>query len=68
MGASSLKILIYVFFSTKTWKEELQERHKLLKKILELGNDMGVNFAFPTQTLHLFNHPSDKDNQTSTFS
>lgn len=68
MGESSLKILIYIFFNTKTWGEELEERHKFLKKVMELGHSMQVEFAFPTKTLHLFNHSQDKGNQTNTFS
>ncbi len=55
MGSSSLNILLYVFFKVSDWSEELNEKHRLLIDILRLGNKMGVNFAFPTQTVHLFN-------------
>ncbi len=53
LGASSLNILLYVFFITPDWSVELQERHKLIMDILRLGKEMGVQFAFPTQTLHM---------------
>jgi MscS family membrane protein len=53
MQSSSLDILLYVFFTVPTWSDELNERHKLLNEILDFGNNIGVSFAFPTQTLHL---------------
>ena len=53
MGDFSLNIFVYVFFVTPDWQTELQEKHKLLMEILKKGNSMGVNFAFPTQTIHL---------------
>lgn len=53
MGDFSLNIFLYVFFVTPDWQTELQEKHKLLMEILKKGNSLGVNFAFPTQTIHL---------------
>ncbi len=53
LGAHSLDILLYVFFRTPEWADELNERHRLLLDILKLGEKMGVEFAFPTQTLHV---------------
>jgi MscS family membrane protein len=55
MGDSSLNILVYLFWNVPDWSAELQERHRLLIDILRLGNEMGVEFAFPTQTVHLYN-------------
>lgn len=53
MGNFSLDILLYVFWEVAEWSQELQEKHKLLLEIVKLGHSMGVEFAFPTQTLHL---------------
>ncbi len=55
MSASSLDIYLYVFFNTTDRAVELAERHKLIMNIIKLAESMGVEFAFPTQTLHLFN-------------
>ena len=55
MASSSLNILLYVFWEVKDWSQELTERHRLLIDILRLAKTMEVEFAFPTQTLHLFN-------------
>lgn len=52
-GASSLEIMLYMFFTTPDWSTELRERHRLGVDILRLAKALGVEFAFPTQTLHL---------------
>ncbi|MBB3700434.1 mechanosensitive ion channel [Flammeovirga yaeyamensis] len=52
-SSSSLDILLYIFFITKDWSEELQAREYLMLKILRIAQQMGIDFAFPTQTIHL---------------
>jgi MscS family membrane protein len=52
---SSLDILIQAFWKVPDYATEANERHRLLLNILRLGNEMGVDFAFPTQTVHLYN-------------
>jgi MscS family membrane protein len=54
-GAASLEILLYVFFATPDWATELRERHRLAVDILRLAHELGVEFAFPTQTVYLRN-------------
>ncbi len=60
LGAHSLDIILYVFFKCPDWSEELNQRHRLLIDILRLGSEMGVEFAFPTQTLHMISGESVK--------
>lgn len=57
MGASSLDVLFYIFFEVPTWTDELQARHEILLGVLNLGKALDVNFAFPTQTLHMESFP-----------
>ncbi len=52
-GAHSLDVLLYVFWKTPDWQTELRERHRLMMDIIRLADQLGVEFAFPTQTLHL---------------
>jgi MscS family membrane protein len=52
-GPSSLDILLYIFWETPDWATELRERHRLAVDILRLTHHLGVEIAFPTQTLHL---------------
>lgn len=53
LGAASLDILIYVFWKTPNWATELRERHRFLLDCLRLAKRLGVEYAFPTQTLHM---------------
>jgi len=52
-GAASLNIILYVFFVAPDWATELRERHRLAVDMLRLADEMGVEFAFPTQTLYM---------------
>ena len=52
-GANSLDILVYMFFTAPDWATELRERQRLLMDILRLAEELGVDFAFPTRTLHM---------------
>jgi MscS family membrane protein len=52
-GPHSLDVLVYVFFDVLDWSTELQQRHNFLLEILKLAKEVGVEFAFPTQTLHM---------------
>ncbi len=58
-GAHSLDVLLYVFFESPDWNTELRERHRLCMDILRLADRLGVQFAFPTQTLHVFQEDAD---------
>ena len=62
MGDSSLKVMFYIFFAVPTWGEELRCRHEVLIEIIRLAESLGVNFAFPTRTLHMETFPEKKGN------
>ena len=47
---SSIDILFNTFFRAENGAEEFAIRERLLIAILTLANEMGVDFAFPTQT------------------
>ena len=56
-AASSLDVLLYCFVDTKDWSVELQERHRIFLEIMRLAQELGIEFAFPTQTLHVDSFP-----------
>jgi len=60
LSAYSQDVMFYVFFEVPNWTEELRSRHELLISIVTLANQLGVRFAFPTQTLHMENFPEKK--------
>ncbi len=56
-GATSLDVLVYCFFDAVDWNEELRSRHVLNLDIMRLAETLQVDFAFPTQTLHIAETP-----------
>ncbi|MDK1020954.1 MAG: mechanosensitive ion channel family protein, partial [Candidatus Hydrogenedentes bacterium] len=52
-GDSSLNILLYCFFENADYAIELRERHRLILDVIRLASRLGVEFAFPTQTLYV---------------
>jgi MscS family membrane protein len=48
---ASLDVLVYIFFEAPDWSTELRERHRLMLDMMRLAERVGVEFAFPTQTL-----------------
>lgn len=56
-GPHSLNIMFYIFFNVPTWSEELKCRHEMMLEVIGLAEELGVRFAFPTQTLHMENFP-----------
>ena len=55
---ASLNVLLYCFHEAPDWGTELRERHRLFNDILRLARQLGVEFAFPTQTVHLHQAPA----------
>ncbi len=53
-GDSSFNILVYVFHLVPDWATELRERERLFVDIVRLADGLGVRFAFPTRTIHLY--------------
>jgi len=59
-GPSSLQILFYIFFAVPSWSEELRGRHEVMLSIIQLADELGVRFAFPTSTLHIEDFPGQQ--------
>ena len=60
-GASSLNILVNVFFVSLDWSVEQASKHKLHMAILKLAAALGVEFAFPSTTVTIEQFPDKKD-------
>ncbi|MDC3146882.1 mechanosensitive ion channel family protein [Alphaproteobacteria bacterium] len=50
---SSIDILIICFTSTKDWEKYLQIKEELALKIKESVEKIGLNFAFPSQSIYI---------------
>ena len=57
-GESSLNILVIFYLQVTNYAAELEEREKILLQVMDVANEMGVDFAFPTQTLHVDARPT----------
>lgn len=55
-GPSSLDIFLYYFTSSTAWAEYLEVRERINLAIMEIVEDLGLSFAFPSRTLY-FAHP-----------
>jgi len=60
LGASAIEILFYIFFAVDNWTEELESKHSLLMSILNLAEELGVSFAFPSTSVYLEGSPLEK--------
>ena len=59
-GDSSLLILVNVYFVALDWSLEQSSKHSLHIKILELAQELGVDFAFPSTTVMIEQFPEKK--------
>lgn len=56
-NSHSIDVLYYIFIKAPDWPGELKVRHELNLSIKRLALEIGVQFAFPTQTLHVQDFP-----------
>ena len=61
-GDSALEILINTYFVSLEWGVEQSSKHRLHMAILNLASELGVDFAFPSQTLMIEQFPEKKVN------
>lgn len=59
-GSHSLDILVYFFLDVPDWASELVERESIFLQVMKLAETMGVDFAFPTETIHVESLPSSE--------
>ncbi len=57
MGGHYLNIMIWAYFDTQVWDEELKYREEIYLQIMRLAESLGVRFAFPTSTIHVEEFP-----------
>lgn len=60
-GAYSLDIFIYCFTVTTNWGDFLQAKQEFMLKIMSAFEEMGIEFAFPTQTIQLEKIPGEPE-------
>ena len=53
LGDYSINIMFRVFLKTNDYKEELRLKEEITFLIMELAKQLEIDFAFPTQTVHI---------------
>lgn len=56
-----LKIIMNFFLLVNDWESELKEKQSIFMTVLKLAKELEVDFAFPTQTIHLENGSKELD-------
>ena len=56
-GDFCLQVMLYCFLKVPDWATELVERQNIYLEVLRLAKEIKVEFAFPTQTLHMDSFP-----------
>ncbi len=64
-GASSLDIMVYCFTTSTAWGEYLDAREDVCLKIMETLEGIGLEIAFPSQTLYMHNMDEEKQPEIS---
>jgi MscS family membrane protein len=64
-GPSSLDIFIYCFTITTNWADFLQAKQEFMLKIMDCVKELDLEFAFPTQTVHVESLPDEAGVPTS---
>ncbi|MDX5417738.1 MAG: mechanosensitive ion channel family protein [Hymenobacteraceae bacterium] len=54
LGASSKDVMVLYFVEALDWNEFINIKEEVAYKIVEVVEKHGADFAFPTQTLHMF--------------
>lgn len=60
-GDSSLDVMLYCFLKVPDWASELVERQNIFLEIWRLAKELGVEFAYPTQSLYMESFPGQPD-------
>ncbi|MFC2109164.1 mechanosensitive ion channel family protein [Bacteroidota bacterium] len=60
-GDSALQILLNVYFKSPGWAGEQSSKHRLHIAIVKLAAALGVDFAFPSQTVMIEQFPDKKN-------
>lgn len=58
-GPSSLDVFIYCFTVTTNWGEFLQAKETFMLQIMHAVRELGLSFAFPTQSIHVESLPQN---------
>ena len=51
-GDSALEVMLYTFLDVPDWDAELEVKQELLLSIMEIAEELGIGFAFPSVSIY----------------
>lgn len=60
LANSSINIYVNVFLAVPTWTKELECKNDLLLQIIRKADELGVSFAFPSQSVYIESMPKQE--------
>ena len=57
-GDSALEVMLHAFLLVPGWSDELTTKQDLYMKIWAIADDLGLSFAFPSQSLYIESLPA----------
>jgi MscS family membrane protein len=56
-GDSAIEVMIHAFAADSGWSNDLQVNHDVRMKLWELADEIGLSFAFPSQSIYVESLP-----------
>ena len=66
LGDSAIEILVHYHVVVETWHDELTTRGQNIMEFLRLAEKLGIDFAFPSQSLYVESTPQHRSPPTGT--
>ncbi len=60
-SASSIDILVYCFSNSTNWQEWLAVKEEVMYNIIDIVEEVGLSFAFPSQSIYVESIPKNKN-------
>ena len=57
-GDSAIEVMVHAFSPDAGWSNELSVNHDVRMKVWAIAEDLGLSFAFPSQSLYVESAPS----------
>jgi MscS family membrane protein len=57
-GDSALEVMLHAFLMVPGWSDELQAKQRIYLEVWAIAEDLGLSFAFPSQSLYIESVPA----------
>ncbi len=64
-GDSALEVMLHAFLMVPGWTDELTAKQDIYMKVWAIADEIGLSFAFPSQSLYIEALPDSSENRSS---